>query len=166
MRILLALPPLLALLGAASPPQHPAGRNPQQCTVDSVNDGDSMRVRCPGQKTSQRVRLHQIDAPELDQPYGRQARDLLRKFCPEGSVATIAKYDTDQYGRMLAEVSCGSKNVNEEMVASGAAWAYKPHVINRALFTLENEARRENKGLWAGQNPQAPWEWRRKQRSR
>lgn len=166
MRSLLALLPLAAMLGAGSPPETDTNRNPLQCTVESVHDGDSMRVRCQGNKPSQRVRIHQIDAPEIDQPYGKKARDILRELCPRGSVVTLAEHSSDQYGRMLAEVSCGGKNVNREMVASGAAWAYEQHVEDPSLLTLQKQARQNRRGLWAGKNPQAPWEWRRRQRDR
>src|SRR5690606_40366068 len=56
-----------------------------KCEVRSVHDGDSMRVKCPGERQTLRVRMNQIDAPELDQAFGKQARDQLRTLCPVGA---------------------------------------------------------------------------------
>lgn len=133
---------------------------PLQCTVRSIHDGDSMRVQCPGQHRSIAVRMEQIDAPELDQAYGRKARDHLRQICPRGSIATLHSEGRDQYGRLLANVYCDGTSVNESMVSSGAAWAYRRYVKDQNLNRLQQQAQRDRRGLWAGKNPQPPWQWR------
>lgn len=137
-----------------------------KCEVRSVHDGDSMRVKCPGERQTLRVRMNQIDAPELDQAFGKQARDQLRTLCPVGAEAVIRRAGKDQYDRLLGNVYCGGKSVNEEMVASGSAWVYDRHVQDRGLYRLQNRARSNRAGLWAGKNPQAPWRWRYEQRQR
>ncbi len=135
-----------------------------QCSVSTVHDGDSMRVRCPGERNTLRVRMHQIDAPELDQPHGIRARDHLRKLCRKGTTAVIHLQGRDQYGRLLGDVYCDDKNVNEEMVASGSAWVYERHANDKKLDRLQDEARSERRGLWATRKPVAPWRWRYQQR--
>lgn len=134
------------------------------CTVGSVHDGDSMRVRCPGSRQTIRVRLHQIDAPELQQAYGRPAGDALRQLCPVGREVRIAVQGEDQYGRLLGDVECAGKNINHEMVSSGAAWAYTRYVQDAALPRLQDQARQARRGLWAQANPEPPWQWRQRQR--
>lgn len=134
------------------------------CTVASVHDGDSMRVRCPGERDTLRIRMHQIDAPELDQPHGRSARDQLRQLCPRGGSAVIRVQGRDQYDRVLGDVSCGNTNVNEAMVASGDAWVYERHATDRKLHRLQDAARKQRRGLWATRDPVAPWRWRYQQR--
>ena len=123
-----------------------------------------MRVKCPGQQRTQRVRLHQIDAPELEQPYGVVARDYLRRLCPRNAKVTIRMQGEDQYGRLLGDVFCRDKSVNEEMLRSGSAWVYERHAEDRELKRYEREARKEKRGLWADRNPEAPWRWRYAQR--
>ena len=135
-----------------------------KCTIRSVHDGDSMRVQCPGERRSIPVRMRQIDAPELDQAHGTRARDHLRKLCRLGSTATIHTQGRDQYGRVLGDVYCDDKSVNEEMVASGSAWIYDRYVEDRSLYRLQDQARAKKRGLWADKNPQAPWRWRYQQR--
>ena len=155
---------LLALAGLA-PATAPA-QEPLNCTVRSVHDGDSMRVQCPGQRGTIAVRMEQIDAPELDQAYGLRARDHLRELCRVGRPAVIHSQGRDQYGRLLGNVYCGGKSVNEEMVSAGAAWPYRRYVTDDNLFTLQDQARTAKRGLWAGRSPQAPWQWRYEQRNR
>lgn len=124
-----------------------------------------MRVRCPGDRHTTAVRMQQIDAPELEQAYGTRARDHLRQLCRVGSVATIETQGHDQYGRLLGDVYCAGKSVNEEMVASGSAWIYDRYVQDRSLYKLQDKARTDERGLWAGHKPQAPWRWRYQQRN-
>lgn len=135
-----------------------------QCEVATVHDGDSMRVKCPGERDTLRVRMHQIDAPELEQAHGRQSRDELRRLCPRGSKAVIRSQGRDQYGRLLGDVTCGDTQVNEAMVAAGAAWVYDRHVQDRRLYELQNAAKAAQKGLWRQSDPTPPWRWRYQQR--
>lgn len=134
------------------------------CTVHSVHDGDSMRVRCPGERGTIALRMEQIDAPELQQAYGTRARDRLRELCPVGTPVTIQASGRDQYGRLLGNASCDGHSVNEEMIRAGAAWVYNRYVTDRSLYALQDEARAARRGLWAGRNPEAPWRWRYQQR--
>lgn len=154
---------LLALALLAPAPAALAAKE-MQCTVNSVHDGDSMRVLCPGERGSLRVRMEQIDAPELEQAHGRKSRDYLRQLCSVGSTVIIQTQGTDQYGRILGDVYCDGKNVNREMVAAGAAWVYNRYVKDRDLYDAQDQAKKQRRGLWAGKNPQAPWQWRYDQR--
>src|SRR5690606_8244865 len=131
-----------------------------ECQVMSIHDGDSMRVKCPPQHKSQRLRMHQIDAPELEQAYGPQAKSHLKALCPIKTRARIRIHGKDQYGRLLGDVFCRGKNINHEMVASGAAWAYRRYVTDPALPRLQRRAQQARIGLWGDSNATAPWQWR------
>ncbi len=169
-RIALAALLALALGGGAMQWHASSGAAPQNvvvraCTVSSVHDGDSLRARCPGFKKTLRIRLDQIDAPEIGQAYGTHSRDLLRALCPVRSAVEIHDLGPDRYGRTLARVFCKDKDANAAMVAAGAAWVYDHYADDRKLYALQDEARRERRGLWAaGTTPVAPWEFRRRNR--
>lgn len=56
---------------------------------------------------SQPVRLYGIDAPELDTPAGKAARDYVKTLLPAGSkvVITTFKDAKEKYGRYLAKIT-------------------------------------------------------------
>ena len=62
--------------------------------VDRVVDGDTVYT-----KDGTKIRLHGIDTPERDQPYGKQATRAL-----DGLIETkvyVLEKDTDRYGRLV-----------------------------------------------------------------
>ena len=62
--------------------------------VDRVVDGDTVYT-----KDGTTIRLYGIDAPERDQPYGKQATRAL-----DGVIETkvyVLEKDTDRYGRLV-----------------------------------------------------------------
>ena len=47
------------------------------------------------------------------------------------------------------------------MVQEGRAWYYSAYAPRRFdLSEAEWKARKNKSGLWADENPQAPWKWR------
>jgi hypothetical protein len=46
------------------------------------------------------------------------------------------------------------------MVRSGNAWAYRQYLRDKKFQTLEDEARRAQRGLWSLAAPVPPWEFR------
>src|SRR5262245_33250819 len=67
--------------------------------VVSVIDGDTVDVVIPpGRRV--RVRLHGVDAPEIDEPFYQQARAFTRVLMFSRSVSVSGK-DVDVYGRLV-----------------------------------------------------------------
>jgi endonuclease YncB( thermonuclease family) len=54
-----------------------------------------------------------------------------------------------------------SVNLNKELVKNGLAWHFKKYSKDNSYAVLENEARASKVGLWADNNPIAPWTWRK-----
>jgi endonuclease YncB( thermonuclease family) len=129
-------------------------------TVVGITDGDTIRVLTPDHKQV-RVRLAEIDAPEAKQPWGQRAKQALGSLV-FGKQIKIVTRGTDQYGRTLGRVYVGSQYVNAEMVRSGAAWAYRDYLTDYTLVSLETEAQKNRRGLWAMPPGEivAPWDWR------
>ena len=143
------------------------GAEVRTCKVTSIHDGDSMRVRCPGYKDTLRIRLDQIDAPELDQAHGIKSRNHLRSMCPIGKTALVQDLGRDDYDRVLGRVFCNDVDINAAMIASGSAWVYDYHATDKSLSSLQDRARSTKQGLWAAQKkPVPPWDFRYQQRRR
>ncbi len=131
------------------------------CTVNSVYDGDTMRVTCDGKRM--KVRFYCIDAPEMSQrPWGKESRDYLRSITPER--VTVVGYGKDRYGRTIGEVIVsdkGQKNLNLIMVRSGNAVVYPKYCHAQRYYQSENEAKKIASGVWEKPGiQQKPWEYR------
>ncbi len=96
---------------------------------DYVVDGDTINVALQD-GSKRRVRLVGIDAPEVghgrwgrDEPGGKEAREFVRSLCEDKTVYLDVddERSTDKYGRMLAVVYVGQKNVNAELLRKGYA---------------------------------------------
>ncbi len=129
--------------------------------VTDVTDGDTLTVKRVHGGGTVTIRLHGIDAPELKQKGGKEAAELLRAVV-HGTAVTITSTDTDKYGRTVAWIRLGKRNVNILLVRSGWAWHYKKYAPNnKALAAAENEAVKANRGLWRYKERIPPWLWRR-----
>ena len=109
-----------------------------------------------------RVRLHGIDTPERDQPYGKQATSALDALIK--TRVFVEEKDTDRYGRLVGVLyTAEGLNVNLEMVCSGHAWWYERYArFDSGLEDCQESAQGARLGLWADDSPVAPWEWRRR----
>jgi endonuclease YncB( thermonuclease family) len=87
----------------------------------TVIDGDTLEIR------GTRIWLHGIDAPESNQlsqrsgnnyRYGQQAAAELDDLIAR-QLVRCEQRDVDRYGRIVAECSVGSMNLNNELVKQG-----------------------------------------------
>ena len=131
--------------------------------VVGVHDGDTLTLRVAGNQPV-KVRLAGMDAPELKQPYGQQAKQALSALV-FGKSARVESSGPDKYGRTLGTVFVGTVNVNAELVKRGAAWVYRAYPFPPELEALEAQAQAAKRGLWALQPDQRcpPWNWRHKE---
>jgi endonuclease YncB( thermonuclease family) len=126
--------------------------------VDRVTDGDTIVLM-----DRTRVRLHGIDAPEQDQPYGSAATKALEGMI-SGSVY-IVEVDEDRYGRLVGHLfhSKEGYDINASMVCAGYAWWYERYAPDsQVLKGCQAEAQQAPEGLWEDEDPMPPWKWRRK----
>lgn len=138
--------------------------------VQRVIDGDTIDVRLD--KKTVRIRLTGIDAPELSQENVASAKQFLASYI-QGYAVDIALGNQDKYGRTLGEVYMptldpatqqkGLISVNELLVRSGYAWAYRyeGEVQDSRYEPLEALARTEKRGLWGNGEAVEPWQYRR-----
>lgn len=139
-------------------------RGERHCAVESIHDGDTMRLTCTGEHLQ--VRLYCIDAPELEQkPWGQESRDHLRAITPTRVI--LIPRDKDRYGRTVGEVLTDDpdrENLNLAQVHSGNAAVYRSFCDGDAYYQAEKEARRIRAGIWerAGEQQQ-PWAYRHRE---
>jgi endonuclease YncB( thermonuclease family) len=100
----------VAVFGAATPPEVPLA-GPVR-----VIDGDTLVA------AGERIRLRDIDAPELkgarcanERDLAESAAALLEQLLERGPV-TVIRYGKDQYGRTLAYVMVDGRPVQERLV--------------------------------------------------
>lgn len=125
-----------------------------------VYDGDTVILIEPA-GTWRKIRLWGIDAPETNQPYGREAAAELIDLVGRKRVKVEIK-DVDRYGRTVGVIHQSWRNVNYTMVRRGAAWHYVEYAPDcRALKGAETYARKRKLGLWKSQSPVPPWIWRK-----
>jgi endonuclease YncB( thermonuclease family) len=126
-----------------------------------VYDGDTFTL-VTEENASIKIRVVGIDAPEKDQKHGVVARDFARNLIDNKKV-TVYLEPGQTYGRRLGVViTSNGKHFNYEMVKRGHAWHYKHYNSDKFLSAAENEAKESKVGLWADNNPEAPWEYRRR----
>ena len=130
--------------------------------VVGVSDGDTITVLYQGNKQF-KIRLLAIDTPESGQAYGDKAKQALSKKV-FGQFVQVHWEKQDMYKRVLGNITIGQRWINYEMVAEGWAWHYKQYDKDKRFAEAEVKAKAARKGLWAGPNPVAPWDWRREKK--
>ena len=154
--LLIAGGAFLGLRGTFTEPSSGIPASAELKKIVRVVDGDTIELT-----DGTRVRLHGIDTPEYDQPYGRAATRELNRLL--GHSVYVEATDTDRYGRTVAVLwTSDGVNVNLEMVCRGAAWWYERYARgDTELRDCQESARESNLGLWDG-DPVEPWVWRRR----
>lgn len=134
---------LLALLAGL-----PASARPLHGVVSHVTDGDTLWVRPAGDRAPVQVRMQGLDAPEICQPFGTQAREALaaRVLHRTVRVSTRAR---DRYSRSVASVSLEGQDVGAWLVQRGYAWSTRYRGRAGPYAREEAQARRARLGLWA-----------------
>ncbi len=124
-----------------------------------VHDGDTLTV------AGRRIRLHGVDAPELDQtcqrdgvawPCGRDAAFTLGQRVA-GRLVSCRTIEPDRFGRLVAHCTVEGESLNRWLVREGWAVAYRRY--SHAYVLDEWIARWHGRGLWAG-SFERPEDWR------
>jgi micrococcal nuclease len=133
--------------------------------VDHV-DGDTVRVRISnppvGLGAVETIRLIGVDTPETVHPnrpvevFGKEASEFTKIRLLNQSVYLAFDWDLrDRYGRLLAYIyTAESRCFNADLIREGYGHAYTRFAFQfmDEFRGLEQEARREQRGLW-GEGP-------------
>lgn len=174
--VLTTLTSAWATAQTATPNDHPADRyfgavpwelpdDAEKMVVDSVVDGDTVKLTQPNDDWWELYRIVGIQAPETDGPYtdeecyGPEAKELLRELLPKGTEVYIQqdisnKDRNDRYLRhifILDEETEDAYLLSEVLVLGGFAKAreYPPDDLYADVLEEAQEiADEEDAGLW------------------
>lgn len=107
--------------------------------VISVYDGDTLIL-----DNKERLRLRQLDAPELTFCGGIEAKETLKKLVM-GKRVRITEQIPDQQGRGMALVYAGNTLVNKELLAKGLARYHHDTTSQAELLKTAADVAKENK---------------------
>jgi endonuclease YncB( thermonuclease family) len=96
--------------------------------VLKVVDGDTLGVKIflrPDQWLKEKLRLRDLDCPEMATPEGRAAQRFTAALVARATAVTVCTTKPDKYDRYLADVYLatedGEKFLNNELLAAGHA---------------------------------------------
>lgn len=161
--------PEMCRLEPTTDPEHP---QVLQAIFERVVDGDTIKFNYNGEHNS--VRFLGIDTPEKNYlgknqgQWANAATDHLHQLSPRpGSVIYLElgmQGVCDQYGRLLAHVWNGEKNLNFEMVKDGYAVNYciYPNLKYCDVYgKWANYNQANGIGIFSDPSLEIPYEWRR-----
>lgn len=120
----------------------------QTIKVIRVIDGDTFET-----ETGEKVRLIGINAPEISDIYGQEAKDYLSELVENKTIyleSDNLSQDRDRYQRLLRYAFLGNVDINKKMLSEGFAFAYLKFRFNKSAeyAKAQIEARELNKGIW------------------
>ncbi len=153
MKFLSLLLPLFFLVGAQ------AGTTQFRGAVTQVQDGDTLKMNVGIEVI--KVRLAYIDAPELKQRHGPEAKRSLEELTRGKAIDALCS-KKDIYGRFVCTVLVDSKDVGSAQIERGMAWVYTEYAPKKSpLIAVQAKAKSSQRGLWGDPSATPPWDFRR-----
>jgi endonuclease YncB( thermonuclease family) len=131
-----------------------AGEHGMSGKCVKVVDGDTLVIECDQDRRT--VELAEVDAPELEQPWGKEVRNFVRDLVKGRQVELEVIEQTD--GPVQVRVTVNGQDLSEMLVSRGLAWV--PEDGDNELSELCDRARNMPCGLWNDADPTPPWEFR------
>ena len=125
-----------------------------EALVVHISSGDTFTLHHDGLRTP--CRLAAVDAPELDQPYGANAKKALGTLVFNRRVL-VEVIDQES---MLVRLALDGFQVHEVLLNRGLAWVAPAQDRNSRLLLLQSHSRDARRGLWRSDVYVAPWRWR------
>jgi micrococcal nuclease len=135
---------------------------------EAIHDGDSLTVKDGLREI--KVVLCGLDAPELEQALGTQARGHLRGLVAQGKGRiTLVATGIDKHGRTIADafIPIGNEqeiHLNSQLLSDGMAYVYPEFVDGCPNAAVMKQAERTAKtgaiGVWKNPTAAKPWNYR------
>ena len=130
--------------------------------VVEIHDGNTIVVLLIKENVSYKIQLAGIDCPEIDQPFGLDAKRLLEKNL-KGERVEVLVERKNRWGVRQAVVTTKSGNDPRlTLLAEGLAWTSENNPLPE-FESIRIDAKSHGKGLWKNGNPTPPWVFRRQQ---
>lgn len=119
--------------------------------VTRIIDGDTFET-----ETGEKVRLIGINAPEISDIFGEDAKQHLADLI-DGKTIDLQtdkiSNDRDRYSRLLRYVKLDGLDINKQMILDGFAFAYLKYHFENANDYKEAQltANENNKGMWGNE---------------
>lgn len=127
--------------------------------ISRVTDGDTLTLQSEGRSPIE-VRLRDIDAPEICQDYGVDAKKALERFAL-GKPATLTVSARDSFGRTVGNVVVEGQSLSKWMVAEGHAWSARTRFDRGPLMKEERMATALHRGIHATSGAVLPKDFRK-----
>jgi len=133
--------------------------------ITDIADGDSLTLQ-DAQHQQHSIRLAGIDAPELAQDFGQQAKASL-SLLALNQPATAECKQPGPNQTAICVVRVGGNDIGLAQLGAGMAWWYQQNALALSVQVqsdyrqAEFNAKIHRLGLWNSKNPTPPWVWRR-----
>jgi endonuclease YncB( thermonuclease family) len=133
--------------------------------VADIADGDSLTLQ-DAQHQQHAIRLAGIDAPELAQDFGQQAKSSLASLALNQPATAVCKQPAPNQPAVCT-VNIGGKDIGLAQIGAGMAWWYQQNAMSLSVQAqsdyrqAEFNAKIHRLGFWNSKNPTPPWVWRR-----
>ena len=146
----------------------PPSRNVFETEIMDVVDGDTIAI-ANSQNQRLLIRLLGIDAPELDQAFGAEARKNLADKISGKKVRILFEPHglPDEEGRIVAKIFMDDRDICAEQVREGFAWYFDKHKERLGILEVDTfkelqlNAKKGKLQLWQDKAAQAPWKFRK-----
>jgi micrococcal nuclease len=129
-------------------------------TVTRVTDGDSLWLEPTAGGAPVELRLQNIDAPEICQAWGPEAKLALQDLVLKKTVS-VRVVGRDTHGRTLGTLYLDALNVNKAMVQEGHAWSSRYKFDRGPYVAEERMAKALSRGLNRAGGAVMPKDFRR-----
>ena len=173
MRLIVVLAAILLASGCTLEPAEAPSEAPSKATVEEFRvkaraiDGDTVSADFRLLGADALERKQQCERDGRCEPCGKTAQDVAARLLKEGN-AVLTLTGAMTYGRPVAAVTIGGKDLGEEMIARGLAIPLEQYLkkdperaaaYERALKTATASRAGMHAGRWV-----APADWRRGER--
>jgi endonuclease YncB( thermonuclease family) len=129
--------------------------------VVRVVDGDTIWLVREGQTKPMKLRIEGIDAPEICQTFGPEAKRALANRILDRDV-TAKLRAVDDWGRRIGHVYDGETDIGQRMVRDGMAWSVRYRWDRGPYVPDERMAQSFHRGLHAVGSAELPRDFRQR----